>query len=94
MVSVGQYPAITGPDLAQAFGAHFGKNVTFEPISPEQMRTSIAPVIGEGPAADVAGFYQAMSTLSGRSIAPENSAQKLLGVVPRTTGQWLTDLGL
>ncbi|MGI5290666.1 NmrA family NAD(P)-binding protein [Nonomuraea polychroma] len=94
VVSVGQYPAITGPDLAEAFGAHFGKNVVFEQITPEQMRTSVAPLIGEGPAADVAGLYQAMSTLSDRSIAPENSAQKLLGVTPRTTGQWLTDIGL
>ncbi|MFI9173666.1 NmrA family NAD(P)-binding protein [Streptomyces lincolnensis] len=94
VVSVGQYPAITGPDLAQAFGAHFGKDVVFEPITVEQMRVSIAPVIGEGPAVDVAGLYQAMSTLPHRSIAPEDSAQKLLDITPRTTGQWLADLGL
>jgi len=93
-VSVGQYPAVTGPDLAGAFGAHFGKDVAFEPITPEQMRASVAPVIGEGPAADVAGLYQAMSTLPHRSITPENSAQKLLGITPRTTGQWLSDIGL
>ncbi|MFE7649772.1 SDR family oxidoreductase [Streptomyces phaeoluteigriseus] len=94
VVSVGQYPAITGPDLAQAFGAHFGKDVVFEPITPEQMRASVAPVIGEGPAAGVAGLYQAMSTLPDRSIAPEDSAQKLLDITPRTTGQWLADIGL
>jgi uncharacterized protein YbjT (DUF2867 family) len=93
-VSVGQYPAITGPDLAEAFGVHFGKEVVFEPITPEQFRTSVAPLIGEGPAADVAEAYAAMSTLPDRSISPENSAQKLLGVTPRTTGQWLTDIGL
>ena len=94
LVSVGQYPALTGPDLAQAFGAHFGKNVVFEPITPEQMRASVAPVIGEGHAADVASHYQAMSMLPDRSIAPEESAQKLLDITPRTTGQWLADLGL
>ncbi|GII81401.1 hydroxylase [Sphaerisporangium rufum] len=93
VVSVGQYPAITGPDLAEAFGAHFGKNVVFEQITPEQMRTSIAPLIGEGAAADVAGIYAAMSMLPDRSIAPENSAQKLLGVTPRSIGQWLADIG-
>ncbi|PNG19372.1 NmrA family NAD(P)-binding protein [Streptomyces cahuitamycinicus] len=93
-VSVGQYPALTGADLAGAFGAHFGKDVVFEPITPEQMRVSVAPVIGEGAAADVAGLYEAMSTLSDRSIAPENSAQKLLGITPRAIGQWLTDIGL
>ena len=40
------------------------------------------------------GAYQAMSTMPGRSIAPETSAQKLLGVTPRTTDQWLADLGV
>lgn len=35
-----------------------------------------------------------MSTLPDRSITPENSAQKLLGITPRTTGRWLTDIGL
>ncbi|MFI6578403.1 NmrA family NAD(P)-binding protein [Nocardiopsis sp. NPDC050513] len=93
-VSVGQYPAITGPDLAEVFGVHFGKQVVFEPITPEQFRASVAPFIGEEPAADVAGAYTAMRTLADRSISPENSAQKLLGVTPRTTGQWLADIGL
>ncbi|MDI3406429.1 NmrA family NAD(P)-binding protein [Streptomyces cavernicola] len=93
-VSVGQYPALIGPELASAFGAHFGKEVVFEPITPEEMRASVAPVIGEGPAADVAGLYQAMSALPHRSIVPESSAQELLGVTPRTTGRWLKDMGL
>jgi uncharacterized protein YbjT (DUF2867 family) len=93
VVSVGQYPAITGPDLAEAFGAHFRKNVLFEQLTPEQFRSSVAPLIGQGPAADVAGAYAAMSTLPDRSITPENSAQKLLGIVPRTTAEWLTDIG-
>jgi uncharacterized protein YbjT (DUF2867 family) len=94
VVSVGQYPAITGPDLAEAFSARLGRDVVFEPITPEEMRTSIAPLIGEGAAADVAGVYQAMSTMPGRSITPETSAQKLLGVTPRTTSQWLADIGV
>jgi uncharacterized protein YbjT (DUF2867 family) len=94
VVSVGQYPAITGPDLAEAFGARLGRDVVFEPITPEEFRTSVAPLIGEGAAADVAGAYQAMSTMPGRSIAPETSAQKLLDVTPRTTSQWLADVGL
>ncbi len=94
VVSVGQYPAITGPDLAEAFGTRFGRDVVFEPITPEEMRTSIAPLVGEGAAVDIAGAYQAMSTMPGRSIAPETSAQKLLGITPRTTNQWLADIGV
>ncbi|PAZ11383.1 hydroxylase [Streptomyces sp. SA15] len=94
VVSVGQYPAITGPDLAEAFAARLGRDVVFEQISPDELRTSVAPLIGEGPAADIAEAYRAMSAMPGRSIAPENSAQKLLDVTPRTTTQWLEDMGL
>ncbi|MER5218558.1 NmrA family NAD(P)-binding protein [Streptomyces sp. NPDC002838] len=94
VVSVGQYPAITGPDLAEAFGARLGRGVVFEPITPEEFRTSVAPLIGEAAAADIAGAYRAMSAMPGRSIAPETSAQKLLDVTPRTTSQWLADVGL
>jgi uncharacterized protein YbjT (DUF2867 family) len=94
VVSVGQYPAITGPDLAEAFGTRLGRDVIFEPITPEEFRTSVAPLIGEGAAADIAGAYQAMSSMSGRSITPESSAHKLLGITPRTTDQWLADIGV
>ncbi|MGW0826840.1 SDR family oxidoreductase [Streptomyces sp. NPDC002845] len=94
VVEVGQYPAVTGPDLAEAFGAWLGREVVFESITPEEFRVSVAPLIGEGPAADVAGAYQAMSALPNRSIASERSAQNLLGISPRTTGQWLEDIGL
>jgi uncharacterized protein YbjT (DUF2867 family) len=94
VVSVGQYPAITGPDLAEAFGARLGRDVVFAPLTPEEFRISVAPVIGEGAAADVAEVYRAMSTMPGRSITPETSAQKLLGLTPRTASQWLADMGL
>lgn len=86
VVSVGQYPAITGPDLAEAFGTRLGRDVVFGPITPKEMRASIARLIGEGAAADIAGAYRAMSTMPGRSIAPEASAQKLLGVTPPDHG--------
>ena len=94
VIGVGQYPAITGPDLAEAFAARLGRDVVFEPISPDEMRTSLAPLIGEGPAAGIAEAYLAMSAMPGRSIAPENSAQKLLDVTPRTTTHWLENMGL
>jgi hypothetical protein len=55
VVSVGQYPAITGPDLAEAFGTRLGRDVVFEPITPEEFRTSVALLIGEAAAADIAG---------------------------------------
>ncbi|MFG2196730.1 NmrA family NAD(P)-binding protein [Streptomyces sp. NPDC048639] len=94
VVAVGQYPAITGPDLAEAFSARLGRDVAYEAITPAAFGESIAPLIGEGAAAGVAGLYQALGALQDNAIAPEGSAQKLLGVTPRTTSQWLADVGL
>ncbi|HJP73930.1 MAG TPA: NAD(P)H-binding protein [Pseudonocardiaceae bacterium] len=94
VVSVGQYPAITGPDLAEAFGVRLGRDVVFESITPEEMGAAIAPKFGEAAAAGVVRNYRAMSTMAGRVINPEASAQKVLGITPRTTGQWLADIGL
>ncbi|NGY63079.1 NmrA family NAD(P)-binding protein [Lentzea sp. NEAU-D13] len=94
VVAVGQYPAVTGPELAEAFGDRLGRDVVYRAITPEEFRAFIAPMLGEGPAADVAEGYRASAALPDRSIAPERSAQKLLGVTPRSTSQWLADIGL
>ncbi|MEX3106259.1 MULTISPECIES: SDR family oxidoreductase [unclassified Streptomyces] len=94
VVSVGQDPAITGEDLAAAFAAHMGREVVFESLSPEAFSAAAAPLLGEGPAADVAAGYRAMSALADRAIPAERSAQKLLGLTPRTAGQWMADIGL
>ena len=59
---------------------------------------SEAEAVGVGsvglPAADVAEGYRATAALPDRSIAPARSAQQLLGVTPRSTSQWLADIGL
>jgi uncharacterized protein YbjT (DUF2867 family) len=94
VVAVGQYPAVTGLELAEAFGARLGRGVVYRAATPEEFRASITPLMGEGPAAGVAELYRLMATLPDRSIAPERSAQKLLGVTPRSTEQWLADIGL
>lgn len=94
VVAVGQYPAVTGPELAEAFGARLGRDVVYRTVTPEEFRASIAPLIGEGPAAGVGENYRLMAGLPDRSIEPERSAQKLLGVTPRSTGQWLAEIGL
>lgn len=93
-IDVGQLPAITGPELAGAFGAHLGREVSYEAIMPAAFGASIAPLLGEGPAAGVVGLYRALGELTDHAIAPERSAQKLLGRDPRSTGRWLAELGL
>jgi hypothetical protein len=39
-------------------------------------------------------IHGAMSAMPGRSITADTSAEKLLGVTPRTTSHWLSDIGL
>lgn len=94
MAGVGQYPGITGAELAEAFGGRLGRGVTYEAAAPEDYFGAIAPMIGEGPAAGLAANYRVMAALPGRVIAPERSAQKLLGVTPRTASEWLADMGV
>ncbi|MEU9605032.1 NmrA family NAD(P)-binding protein [Streptomyces sp. NPDC048057] len=93
-VTVGQYPAVTGPQLAEAFGGRFGREVAYEGITPDAFAGLIAPLLGEATAAGVAGLYRAIGTLPDHAITPADSAQELLGLTPRTTGEWLADLGL
>ncbi|MFG2961346.1 NmrA family NAD(P)-binding protein [Streptomyces sp. NPDC048291] len=94
LVGVGQVPAITGADLAEAFGGRLGRDVTYQAIAPEKFGEMLAPLIGPGPAAGVAGLYRLLATVPDFAIAPERSAQKLLGIAPRSAGQWLADTGL
>ncbi|MEU5163760.1 NmrA family NAD(P)-binding protein [Streptomyces sp. NPDC020875] len=93
-VAVGQYPAITGAALAEAFGGRFGRDVSYEGITPDAFAELITPLLGAPTAAGVAGLYRAIGTLPDHAIRPENSAQELLGLKPRTTGEWLADLGV
>ncbi|WP_052664790.1 SDR family oxidoreductase [Nitriliruptor alkaliphilus] len=92
LVAVGQYPAISGPALAEAFATRFGRSVAYEAMAPEDFGASLVPMIGEGAAAGIAASYTAMAALPDRSITPERSAQKLLDVTPRTPSEWLADL--
>lgn len=94
VVAVGQYPAITGAELAEAFGGRLGRDVTYEAAASEDYFGALVPFLGEGPAAGLAESYRAMALLPGRVIAPERSAQKLLGVTPRTASEWLGDMDL
>lgn len=94
VVSVGLYPAITGRDLAEAYGEHFGKEIVYQALTPEEFQKSIAPIIGEGPAAGVAEAYKYMSLLPGRTIDPEHSAQKRLNLTPRNPSEWLREVAL
>lgn len=92
-VEVGQYPAITGADLAAAFAAAYGREVAYEAQTPAAMGAQLAPMMGEEAAALVQGGYEYAATLPHNEIDESRSAQRLLGLTPRTALQWLTDPG-
>ncbi len=92
VVGVGHLPGLTGPDLAHAFSQHFGRDIRFEALSPEIFGTLLEPLIGPA-AANIAGFYAALSHLPDNVIAADTDAQRRLGLSPRSVGQWLSDMG-
>ena len=91
IVGIGQLPGMTGPELAQAFSEHFGREIRFEALSPETFGTLLEPLIGPA-AMNITGFYTALSNIPDNVIASDTSAQKQLGLSPRSVGQWLADV--
>ncbi|THV35227.1 SDR family oxidoreductase [Glycomyces buryatensis] len=94
VVEVGQSPAVTGKDLAEAFAAAYGRDVVYELQTPADFAVRLAPLMGADAAAVVQNGYEQIVALPDNAIDPERSAQRLLGLTPRTTLQWLIDLGL
>jgi uncharacterized protein YbjT (DUF2867 family) len=88
VVGVGQLPGLKGADLAAGFSEQFGRTITFEALTPEQFGELITPMFGPA-AAGVVGLYQALSQAPANVIGDETSAQKLLGLTPRSVTQWL-----
>lgn len=91
IVGVGHLPGMKGASLAEGFAARFNQAVEFEAQSPEEFRKLLEPMLGPA-AANIAAFYQALSTLNENVIDEETSAQRLLGLVPRSVENWLDDV--
>jgi uncharacterized protein YbjT (DUF2867 family) len=94
IVEVGQLPGITGADLAAAFAATYGRDVAFAAQTPADFGAQLVSLAGEEAAAEVQDRYEQVAKLPDNTIAQDRSAQHLLGLTPRSTTQWLTDLGL
>ncbi len=94
IVGVGQYPGITGANLAEGFAQSLSRPVSFESVTPKAFGEMIAPMFGEGPAAGVVAGYQAQALAECNVINEQTSAQKRLGMQPRSFQQWLTDVSV
>lgn len=92
-VMVGQYPGVTGQSLASAFGERVGNEVVYEQITPESFDESMAPLIGADAAAGIAEVYRAALSAPNGEITPHVSAETILGITPRSTREWLDDIG-
>jgi hypothetical protein len=92
VVGVGQSPGVTGMDLAEGFARYLGHPVSFSSLEPDAFGEMIAPLFGAGAAAGVVAGYRAQAKASANAITPETSAQRLLGLTPRTLQQWLLDI--
>ncbi|MGL1835107.1 SDR family oxidoreductase [Rhodocyclaceae bacterium SMB388] len=92
VVGVGQSPGITGLDLAEDFVRYLDRPVSFSSLEPEAFGEMIAPLFGAGAAAGVVAGYQAQARAAANAIAQDTSAQRLLGLMPRTLQQWLAEI--
>lgn len=90
VVGIGHLPGLLGADLAAGFSKHFGRDVTFEALTPDAFGQLIEPFFG--PAfAGVVGFYKAHWQATANTIEPKTSAQTLLGLEPEDVQTWLAN---
>ncbi|MGA9869594.1 MAG: NAD(P)H-binding protein [Rhodococcus sp. (in: high G+C Gram-positive bacteria)] len=94
IVSVGALPGLVGADIAAGFATYLHRPVTFRAITPDHYGELITPLFGAGAAGPVVESYHHRHTLPDEVITPSRSAQKLLGIAPRSVQQWLTDLNI
>lgn len=91
-VAVGHLPGLTGTALADGFAEHLGRDVRFEAITPVHFGELITPLFGVDAASSVTSLYQALNEQASNTIAEANSAQALLGLLPRSVPAWLDAL--
>lgn len=94
VVTAGALPPRLGADLAEGFARYFDKPVVFEAQEPEAYGELIIPMFGADAARPVVDSYHFRWTQPGEVIDEERSAQKLLGITPRTVEAWLRDLAV
>ncbi|MBE0459671.1 NAD(P)H-binding protein (plasmid) [Pseudoalteromonas sp. KG3] len=94
IVEIGQLPAVTGDQLAKSFATHLGREVKYSSLTPEEFGTRLTVLFGEAAAAEVVEIYKAKALSKDSAIAANISAQRLLGINPRSVEQWLVDIGM
>jgi uncharacterized protein YbjT (DUF2867 family) len=91
-VGVGALPGLVGADLAHEFSSHFGTEIRYESMTPEEFGVLLLPLFGEVGSRPVVAAYEHRRHEAADVILPEHSAQQLLGLTPRSASSWLKDL--
>lgn len=94
IVSVGALPGLVGADLAAGFSRYLGAPVSYRAITADEMGEMIIPMFGEAGAAPVVESYRYRAGQPGEEIPADRSAQKLLGLTPRSVEDWLRARGV
>lgn len=90
-VAIGALPGLIGADLAAGFSSYFGSDVRFEAITPKDFGVMVTPLFGEAGIAPVVEGYEHRQHEGSDLISQDRSAQRLLGLTPRSVQAWLKD---
>ncbi|PPF87530.1 hydroxylase [Pseudoclavibacter sp. RFBJ3] len=92
-VSIGALPGLLGEDLAQGFAAYLGQPVNFESNDPDDFGRDLNLLIGPG-AGPVVESYKWRASQPDEIIDEATSAQRRLGIMPRSVTEWLAQMGV
>jgi uncharacterized protein YbjT (DUF2867 family) len=86
---IGGRDLLTGPGLADAFGAVLGRTVAYRAQDPDAFRSALAPVLGAEAAAGVAATYHWAHAHPDHLASDPEPAARALGVEPMGVRDWI-----
>ncbi|NUT46753.1 MAG: NmrA family NAD(P)-binding protein [Saccharothrix sp.] len=92
VIDLGGKEVVTGPELAEAFGAAFGRPVAYVPLDPAQFEGGLARAFGPQTAAGIAGTYRWAATEEGADLLTGDPAavEEALGVSLTPLAEWIS----
>ncbi|MET9620534.1 MULTISPECIES: NmrA family NAD(P)-binding protein [unclassified Streptomyces] len=88
---IGGAHALTGAELAAAFGRGLGRSVQYLPLPPDVFERGLARLLGPAAAAGVAGIYHYMATGADPLLlaADDGVSAEVLAVEPAPVDEWV-----
>lgn len=89
IINIGQFPPLTGNDLAKEFSTYLKKDIKYKEISPDDFGLMLKPLIGEKNSTVVSQLYKGFAKERHHSFDYNTSAQHILGLTPKSIQNWL-----